>query len=57
MALIHAAIQDWYGLDAYIEHIKAGWTHFPPWWWSVWVIAAIFLFAYQGAVEAREEKE
>lgn len=55
MALVHAAIQDFYGLDAYIEVIKARWTHFPTWWWIVWGIAAFIILAYQKAGESTED--
>jgi hypothetical protein len=29
------AVQDWYGLDSYIEHVRAGWVQMP------WFVGAI----------------
>lgn len=37
---ITCSIQDWYGLDAYIQQLKANWWNVP--WW-LWIIPATII--------------
>jgi hypothetical protein len=48
-AFLNACVQDWWGLEKYIEHCRAGWVNLPWWFW-------IPLLAILGIAEELEYK-
>jgi hypothetical protein len=49
-----AAMQDWMGLDAYVEHVKNNWIHL-PWTFDIliFIIAVALHFYYSRKNESK----
>lgn len=56
----YMAFQDWYGLEGYVEYIRAHWTEL-PWWLGALIATACYianrwLVYKQGREDARREQ-
>ena len=45
-------MQDWLGLERYLEVVSSNWVHMSPWWWLIPGLISFFLsfFYYHKAI-------
>ena len=42
MVLLLAFVQDWMGMEAYLQFARDNWTTMSPWWWPPLVLVTIY---------------